>query len=76
MTDENKTGCELGRKNLLRIEILEKGYVKLEKEVTVMHKEILDRLNTWIPKPAALVFSAAVGIIAALITAIAMLLTR
>ncbi len=76
MADEHKTGCELGRQNLLKITLLEKCYTELKTEVTIMHKEILDRLNTWMPKPTAIAFSVAAAIIASLITAIAMLLTR
>ncbi len=76
MIDDKKPGCELGRSHDLRIRLLENCYAELKKEVSTMHKEILDKLNTWMPKTTVIAFSTATAIIAALITAIAMLMTR
>ncbi len=76
MIDDKKPGCELGRSHGLRIQLLEAQYKELKTEVATMHREILDKLNTWMPKTTVIAFSTATGIIAALITAIAMLLTR
>ncbi len=71
--DDFKNGCEFGRLIESRVKTLEATCAKVEKEMRDTRKEILERLESWWPKPLAILLSGLFGIICALITAIAML---
>lgn len=69
-------GCEYGRLLETRISALEKNCAEAKVEMVEMRKEILDKLESWWPKPLGLILSGMCLIIGALITALAMMASK